>query len=157
MRRAHTYFKREEGAPAPLVAKVSKIVQFGEVDLLGIVWHGRYPGFFEEANAALGKRYGLDYESMRFGGVAAPIAQLHIDYHKPLSLSESFTVQASLIWDEGARLNMEYSLTGPDGSEVCTGYTIQTFISLETRQALWLSPQLLERCRTKWQAGEFDV
>jgi len=38
-----------------------------------------------------------------------------VDYVRPLVLDEEFTISASLIWNEGARLNTEYELTKADG------------------------------------------
>jgi acyl-CoA thioester hydrolase len=85
----------------------------------------------------------------------APVAQFHIDYHRPLALDEEFTVTVSLVWSEGARLNTEYTVTREDGSIAATAYAIQMFTDAASGEACFTSPELLERCRRRWKAGEF--
>jgi len=153
-RKKGNYFQRSEEAPAPLVARVERRVSFNEVDVMGIVWFGRYPVFLEEGSAELGRRCGLSYKDFVDANLAAPIAQLHIDYHQPLVLDELFTVTATLVWSEGARLNTEYSLVKEDGRIAATAYSVQMFIGGLSGEPCLTSPELLERCRERWRAGE---
>ena len=102
------YFKRIKDAPESLDVCVKRRVSFSEVDVMGIVWYGRYPGYFEQGAAALGRRCGLSYKDFYEANLRAPIVQFHIDYYQPLILDEEFTIKASLLWDEAARLNTEY-------------------------------------------------
>lgn len=155
-RKIKGYFKHSEGTPGPLVIRVKRRVRFSEVDIMGITWHGRYPVYFEEGSAELGRRCGLSYQDFYDANIRAPIVQLHIDYHRPLYLDEEFTITASYLWSEGARLNTEYSLIKQDGSTASTGYTVQMFIDSITKDAYLSSPDLLERCRKRWKAGEFS-
>lgn len=55
------YFPAREGDPPPLRAQIKRQVRFEEVDSLGIVWHGRYPSFVEDARDYLGEKYGISY------------------------------------------------------------------------------------------------
>ena len=153
-RRKHHYFERENNVPPPVVVSVNRRCQFSDVDALAIVWHGRYVNFFEEASAELGRKCGLTYETMQREGIAAPIAQLHIDYYHPLRLSEICTIQASLIWSEASRLNIEYLISGENGSCACCGYTVQMFVH-STGEVCLLSPDILVKCRANWQNGMF--
>lgn len=154
-RRGKNYFKRIDGAPDPVVAEVRRRVHFNEVDILGIVWHGRYPVYFEEGSEALGRRCGLSYKDFYETGLRAPIVQLHIDYLKPLRLSEEFTIRAVLLWEESSRINTEYYLLKTDGSLAASAYTVQLLTSAESGEVCIISPQLLEKCRNRWKAGEF--
>lgn len=153
--RRKDYFQKEPNSPLPIEVTISRRLRFSDVDALAIAWHGRYPQFFEEAQTELGHKCGLTYDAFRDEGLAAPIAQIHIDYFRPLLLDKMFTVKASLHWNEAARLNTEYLITGEDGLCACTGYTVQLFVDLKTREPLWLSPDMLIRCRQRWRAGEF--
>ena len=94
------YFTTEEGAPAPLRAAVSGRVRFEEVDPLGIVWHGRYASYFEDARVALTDQYGIGYLDFYEKGIVAPIRKLHVDYFRSLRFRETFTVEAVLHWTE---------------------------------------------------------
>ena len=149
------FFEREPNAPGPLQMTVKRRIRFNEVDPMGIVWFGRYPLFLEEGAAELGRRCGLSYPDFIEAGLRAPVASCHVDYLKPLTLDELFTIRASLIWNEGARLNTEYELMKEDGTVAARAYTVQVFIGATDGQVCMVSPPMLERCRARWKAGGF--
>ena len=113
--------------------------------------------FFEEAQTELGHKTGLTYEAYRQAGIAAPIAQLHTDYFIPLYLDDIISITAALHWSDGARLNTEYRIENGDGRLACSGYTVQLFVDLQTREPLFCPPALWERCRENWRKGAFDA
>jgi acyl-CoA thioester hydrolase len=154
-RKKSTYFERVPGAPGPIVVDIERRVRFNEADPMAIVWHGRYPLFFEEASEELGRRCGLSYADYFKAGLRAPFVEYHIDYFKPLFLDEVFTIRGSLIWSEGSRLNTEFQLIKEDGSIATSGYTVQLFTDHRTGEPYLVSPALLEECRRRWKAGEF--
>jgi acyl-CoA thioester hydrolase len=153
-KRRHTYFKREEGAPAPLRCTVEHRALFGEVDAMAIVWHGNYARLFESASTELRRRIGLSYEDFYKAELRAPIVQLHVDYHQPLVLDEVARIQAELIWSDAARINIEYTVFKENGSVAATGYTVQLFTD-RAGQPCWIMPDLLARSQQQWKAGEF--
>lgn len=155
-RKKNGYFESIAGMPDPLTVYIKRRVKFSEADVMGIVWHGRYPEYFEEGSAELGRRYGFSYKDFYEAQLRAPIVQLHIDHFKPLFLDEEFTIKASMIWNEGARLNTEYSLIKEGGDIAATGYTVQMFIDEVSGDVLIASPKILEKCRRRWKAGEFS-
>jgi acyl-CoA thioester hydrolase len=153
-RRKDGYFKRVQGMPEPVSVRVKRRVNFSEADVMGIAWHGRYLIYFEDASSELGRRCGLSYLEFYKANLRAPIVQLHIDFFQPLMLDEEFNVTASLIWNEGARLNTEYSILKNDGSTAATGYSVQMFTDGASGEVLIASPELLEKCRKRWSSGE---
>jgi acyl-CoA thioester hydrolase len=149
------YFKKIPGAPKPIFFEIKRRVGFNEVDVMGIVWYGRYSIFFEEAQAELGRRCGLAYQDFFTAKLAAPIVQFHIDYYQPLYLDEEFEIRAALVWGEGAKLQTQYSVIKKDGSIATRGYTVQMFVASPSNQPCIVTPKLLERLRRRWQKGEF--
>ena len=119
--------------------------------MMTVAWNGNYPKFFELAHTELFNRLGLTFDAYKAAGLAAPIVQLHVDYFTPLFLNEVFTIQASLVWNEGARLNVEYKLTHADGSLAATGYTVQMFVDIQHRQPLMLVPELYAAVLIQWK------
>ena len=148
------WFERVAGAPAPLRLTVARRVRFNECDPMGIVWFGRYALYFEEGAAELGRRCGLSYLDFMEANLRAPIVQFHVDYLKPLYLDEEFTIRTALVWNEGARLNSEFTLVKADGSTAASAYTVQLFTG-PGGDSIAVTPPLLERCRRRWEAGEF--
>jgi len=155
MRRKKTYFEKDPNGPVPISVEVVRRVSFSEVDLMSIAWHGRYATFFEEASAELGRKNGMSYKAYYESTLLAPIAQLHIDYHRPLELDELFTVKASMVWSDAAKINIEYSILKENGLLACTGYTVQLFVSAKTLEVYWTIPDLFEKCRKRWLNGDF--
>lgn len=149
------YFDREPGSPPPLACKLKRRVRFSEVDPMGIAWFGRYATYFEEGAAELGRCCGLAYCDFKAAGLAAPLAQYHVDYLLPLHLDEEFIIACVLVWNEGARLNTEYTLLKKDGSTASRGYTVQLLINAANGRVCLVRPPLLERCRRRWRAGGF--
>ncbi len=156
-RRKKVYFERVSGVPEPIVLQIRRRVHFSEVDVMGIVWYGRYALFFEEAAAEVGRRCGLSYRDFYEAELRAPIVEFHIDYYQSLFLDEQFDIRASLIWHEGARINTEYHLLKQDGSLAVSGYTVQLFTDAKSGEACIITPPLLERCRRRWKSGEFQL
>jgi acyl-CoA thioester hydrolase len=156
IRRNKSYFERVPGSPEPFYVEVKRRVRFNEADPMAIMWHGRYPLLFEEASEELGRRCGMSYDEYLESGLRAPIIALHIDYFQSLFLAEEFTIRASMIWHEGARINTEFHVYKQDGSLATSGYTIQLFTDHRTGEPCMVSPEMLEKCRSRWKSGEFD-
>ena len=149
------YFERLKDAPEPVKISIQSRVAFNEADIMGIVWHGNYAKYFEEASSELGRKCGFTFRAYFEAQIQAPIVQLHVDYHRPLVLDEKFTVEAAYVWSEGARLHTEFSVWREDGTLAVTGYTVQMFMDAVSKEPLLASPKILEDCRRRWLAGDF--
>ncbi len=147
------YFKEDNDGLPPLLATCQRRVRFEEVDALGMVWHGRYPSYFEDGRIAFGDTFGLQYLGFRDNKIMAPIVQMHFDYHAPLRFDEVMTINTTLHWCEALRLNYSYEILGPDRAMACSGYTVQLFTD-EMVGLLLVAPQFIEDFRQRWRAGE---
>jgi acyl-CoA thioester hydrolase len=154
--RRKEYFEKNAGYPEPVTFSLKRRASFNEVDVMGIVWYGHYAIYFEEALRELGRRCGLSYQDYFAAGLQAPIVSFHIDYQQPLYLDEEFTIKASLVWSEGAKINTEYEIIKEDGSIATRGYTIQVLVEAQSAgEACIIVPELIERLRKRWLEGEF--
>jgi len=152
---AKTYFRQSAGQPAPLRVSVERCVRFEECDPLGIVWHGRYPSYFEDARVAFGSRYAIGYMDFYHQGVATPIRKMHIDYFKPLAFEDPFTIEGILHWNEAARLDFEFILRNAGGEVTTTGYTVQMMMN-RAGDFLLNQPAFYTAFCQRWQAGELS-
>ena len=153
MRRSKSYFKTEPGAPAPLAVTVRRRLAFSEVDAMAVAWHGNYLRFFEAAHTELMQKIGLGFAVYAEHDIAAPVVQSHVDYFAPLMLDEEFTVRAELFWNDGARLDTAYTVTGSDGTLRATGFTVQMFWGLKSREVYIFPPEPVAAMRERWCAG----
>jgi len=147
------YFKVAPDAPAPLTLTVERTVRFEEVDPLGIVWHGRYPSYFEDGRVLLGQEYGLGYMDFYEQGIVAPIKQMHADYHLPLRFGDPFTIETILHWSDAVRLNHEFILRNAAGQVTTTGYSVQMLLD-DNFNVLMVPPPFFETIRERWRHGE---
>lgn len=153
---SRAYFPAVPGAPAPLRVTVARQVRFEEVDPLNIVWHGRYPSFFEDARVAFGEKYGIGYLDCYERGILTPIKKMHVDYFKPLAFPEPFTIEGILHWSEAARLNFEFVVRNRDGEVTTTGYTVQMMLDPELNIML-IPPPFFREFMERWQRGELEA
>ena len=146
------YFKTSPGDPTPLTFTVERTVRFEEVDPLGIVWHGRYPSYFEDARVALGDRYGIGYLDFHRENLVTPIKQMHVDYALPLRFGETCRITALLYWTRAARMNLGFEIRNRAGEITTTGYSVQLF--LDGKGSLLMAPPdfYLDFCE-RWEQG----
>ncbi len=149
------YFPLSGDSIEPLKMTIKRRVRFEEVDAIGIVWHGRYPSFFEDARAALGAAYGVGYLDFYNHAVLAPIKKLHIDYHRPLKFDESFSVTGVLHWSEAARINYEFIVRNAGGETATTGYSVQMMLD-PNGEILVVPPPFYQEFCSRWKRGELD-
>jgi acyl-CoA thioester hydrolase len=147
------YFKTQPDSPAPLRLQVERRVRFEEVDALGIVWHGRYASYLEDARSALGDNYGIGYLDLFRNGIIAPIKKMHIDYHLPLTYPEDFTIEGILHWSDAARINYEFIIRNSKGGTVATGYSVQVMLDQE-KNLYMVAPHFYQEFCRRWKAGE---
>jgi len=136
-------------------------VRFEEVDALGMVWHGRYAGFLEDARAEFGRKYGLSYAMFRQERIAAPIVQMQVDFRVPLKFDELFRIEAVLHWCQALRLNFEYALYRENGGEqrteiIATASTVQ-LITDSSGELLLTVRGFLKDFRERWKNGELHA
>ncbi|PLX97557.1 MAG: acyl-CoA thioesterase [Desulfuromonas sp.] len=147
-----SWFPAVEDAPSPLTLTVKRQVRFEEVDAVGIVWHGRYPSYFEDARVALGACYGLGYMDFYAQGVVAPIKKLHIDYVQPLRFEEWFTIEGVWHWTEAARLNYEFILRNEQQQVVTRGYSVQMLLDTD-HNLMVVPPPFYQDFLRRWKEG----
>ena len=68
--------------------------RFAETDAMGIIHHGAYPSYLEEARVALLRDAGHPYEVVRSGpdGVDFAVLELFVRYRRPLRFDEQVDV-----------------------------------------------------------------
>lgn len=144
------YFKQPSDAPPPIEETVVCRARFEDCDPLGIVWHGRYTSYFEDARVALCERQGIGYMDFYRQDVLIPLKQMFHEYISPIRFNQQFNAKALLHWDEAARLNFEYQITDLDGNNIASGYTVHMMLSKEF-ELLLTPPQFYQEFQKRWK------
>ncbi|MDF2366740.1 thioesterase family protein [Sneathiella sp.] len=117
--------------------------QFYDLDPMGIVWHGNYARFFEQARCALLDKMDYNYMQMNESGFAWPIVDMRIKYIRPIRFGQEVKVTAELVEYEN-RLKINYEVRDIDTDERLTrGFTIQVAIDKNSEEMLFQSPPIL--------------
>lgn len=150
------YFKIDPEAPAPLTAEVKRTVRFQEVDMLGIVWHGHYASYFEDARLAVGGKYGVAYQDFYREQVAAPIRKFHADYFYPLFFGKEYSIKVRLHYTDAARINHDFFIYNEEGTLCTSGYSVQMFMHPVTQELLLAPPPFFQSFLDNWRDGNLN-
>ena len=130
-----------------LTAEKKIEIRFSEVDMMGVVWHGSYPVYLEDAREAFGARYGLSYNKYIDEYVFAPIVEMDISYKMPLRYGMEPVVRIAYRPTDAAKIVFDYEIVDPcDGTVFMKATTVQVFMDREYR-LLWESPAFY----TEWK------
>lgn len=147
-----SYFAVDPSAPSDLIVTTQRRVCFEEVDMLGIVWHGHYVSYLDAGRVAFGDRFPtLSYQKMMEESLAAPIVQLHIDYHASLFFDGVMEIETTLHWTDALRLNFSYKISS-GGRLAVKAYTVQLFTNLQG-VAVLVPPVWIDEFREQWKTG----
>ena len=140
------------GKPGPKFLEATTTVRprFQEVDMLGVVWHGHYLAYFEEARVAFGDHYDLAYQTIRKEGYVAPLVHADVDYLQPARFGEVLHVTARLHPEPGAWITMTYEAAREDGTRLATGRSVQAFTDHDGELVL-VRPDFYEAWLQRWE------
>jgi len=124
-----------------LTTEIEVKVRFSEVDSMGIIWHGAYVKYFEDAREAFGKEYGLTYMYIHSNGFYAPLVDLTFQYKKPLRYEDTLRVKITYTPTEAAKILFDYEIRNAKTGELCTtGKSVQVFLDADYRLFLFNPP-----------------
>ena len=109
-------------------------IRFSDTDAMGVVWHGNYLRFFEDAREAFGNNYDLRYIDMYNEGYFTPIVKSEINHKSPLYYGDKVKAVATLIPTAAAKLVFEYEIINLTSNSLsATGKTVQIFLKAKDR------------------------
>lgn len=124
-----------------IIAHKNIEVRFSDTDAMGVVWHGNYLKFFEDAREYFGEVFCLEYLEIHRKGFFVPISETKIKYLEPIYYGDKIVVEITFHFNKAAKLHFEYSLKNIDTQKVVAkGITNQVFVSAETRKLVLTKP-----------------
>ena len=117
--------------------------QMYDLDAMGVVWHGNYVRFLEQARCELLDRIGFNYVQMQASGHLWPIVDMRLKYVRPIRFGQEIVVTATMAeWRN--RLKIEYRIRDQLSGEVLTkAHTVQVAVVAATGELLLESPPAL--------------
>lgn len=126
--------------PGVFAAEIEFDVAFHDVDMVGVVWHGHYLKYFENARWALMERLGYGFDSMVASGYAWPVVDLQAKYLHAARFGERLRARAALVeWEN--RLVVNYLLTRvADAVRIARARTVQVAVDGRTGELQFACP-----------------
>ncbi len=119
-------------------------VRYCETDQMGLVHHGSYVNYFEEARIAWIANLGFSYVEMEKSGIILPVSKLNLSYLKPAYFDDNLVVNVELAEMPTSRLIFNYTIKNKD-EVVVTGNTILAFLDKKTKKPVRCPDYMLEK------------
>ncbi|MEA5479718.1 thioesterase family protein [Pseudanabaena galeata UHCC 0370] len=111
-------------------------------DYAGVVWHGTYLTWMEEARVECLRTVGMSFEELVSAGVDLPVAEMNLRYHRSARMGDDVLVMTRLVPDK-VRLNWEYQIRTE--TDLCvTAVVTLVPVDFEKRKLLRSLPSSLE-------------
>ena len=130
-----------------LVVEKELEIRFSEVDMMGVVWHGNYPLYLEDAREAFGAEFGLSYALYIRENVFVPIVKMDVDYKRPVRFGMRPVIRIEYVPTDAAKVIFDYKLYDKESGDVfLTARTVQVFMDRDYK-LMWFSPDFY----TQWK------
>ncbi len=109
----------------------------------GVMWHGAYVGWLEEARVEALASVGLPYRQMEHERLEMPVVRLEMSYKQPLFHGEQVVLESYVLARDGARWPWQTRVLRADGDCVFEALVELVLVRLEAgrRQVLRRPPQ----------------
>jgi acyl-CoA thioester hydrolase len=121
-------------------------VRFAECDPYGVVWHGRYALYLEQAREALTGRFGFTALRALAIGYKVPITRMELKYHAPAMPDQTIRVTVRLRPPNVARFVMDYEIRSESGNLLASAVTEQVVLNAQGELLLTLPSGLRALC-----------
>ena len=130
-----------------LVVEKELEIRFSGVDMMGVVWHGNYPLYLEDAREAFGAEFGLSYALYIRENVFVPIVKMDVDYKRPVRFGMRPVIRIEYVPTDAAKVIFDYKLYDKESGDVfLTARTVQVFMDRDYK-LMWFSPDFY----TQWK------
>ena len=119
-------------------------------DYAGIVWHGTYITWMEEARVESLRSIGIEFSELVKLGCDLPVVELSVRYHKAVKLGMVVVVKTRMANTEGVRLDWDYQIQSLDGQELyVTAKVTLVTVDREKGKIMRRLPPAIESVLTK--------
>lgn len=68
-------------------------VRYAETDQMGVVYHGNYPAYLEEARTDSFRQFGLTYKELEASGIMMPVLEMKFKFLSPAYYDDIITIK----------------------------------------------------------------
>ena len=121
-------------------------------DYAGIVWHGTYLTWMEEARVEYLRSNGIEFADLVAMGCDLPVVELSLRYHLPIGLGGEAIVKTRPTKTQGVRINWDYRIQSRDGNKLyLTGTVTLVGVDREKGKIMRQLPPMVKDALVKGQ------
>ena len=90
-------------------------------DYAGVVWHGTYLTWMEEARVECLRSIGIDFADVVALGLDLPVVELSVRYHQSIGLGMSVLVKTRMAPVKGVRMIWDY--------QICSAKNLELYVT----------------------------
>ena len=125
--------------------KYSIKAQPHQTDYAGVVWHGSYINWMEEARIQYFTTKGIEYKDLIDLGCHLPVIEMSVRYHKPMKLGTLAMVKSRINNYRGVRMEWEQNILCPQEKDMyVTGQITLVAVDVEKGKILRRIPTILK-------------
>lgn len=140
-----------------LTSSIDIAVRFSETDAMGVIWHGNYLKFFEDAREKFGEDFDMEYLDVFNNGFYIPIVKSDINHKASVFYGQKVRVIINLQYHEASKIIFNYEVINLSTNELAaTGSTTQVFLDVESRVMELVKPAFYKVWEEKqsWKENE---
>lgn len=120
-----------------LETTTAAVIRFGDLDPMGIVWHGNYVKFMERGREHFGRAHELDAMSIYAMGWSTPIVRSVLEHKAMLEYGDIVEITTLFVPSPAAKVVLRYRIQAKGkGIVAAIGETTQVFLDRERRLQL---------------------
>jgi acyl-CoA thioester hydrolase len=125
-------------------------------DYAGVVWHGSYIAWLEEARIDCLRQVGIEFSDLVAMGCDLPVVRLGLNYHRAVRMGEVVVVKSRLVKIDRIRLYWEQNvLSADEGDRHLSAQVELVPVNREVGRVLrQLPPQLIEALKALSIVGQ---
>ena len=124
--------------------------RYGETDRMGLVYHGVYAQYLDEARTEMLRSRGISYREIEEHGILMPVRELNIRYHKGSTYDSLIFIHLSIAAKPLTRMRVDYHCVNEQEQLVCTGNTELIFVQTDKGKPIacpeWIYQHFPEWC-----------
>ncbi len=120
-------------------------MRYAETDQMGVVYHGNYIPYLEEARTEWLRNTGLSYKWMEENGVFLPVIQVHIDYKLPAHYDDVLSITTKLKKIPTFRIEFDYEIHNQNDALLATASVTLVFVDKQSGKLVKAPQYLLEK------------
>ena len=106
-------------------------VQPHHTDHAGVVWHGSYVSWMEEARIECLRSRGVAYSDLVELGCTLPVVELSLRYHRPLKMGDEAIVKTRLAHLDRVRVIWQYQIESSAAQALCVSARV-TLVAVDS-------------------------